>query len=84
MQKVLDCSSIAWRRYRPRYYAGTIHFIRAADNSMFPDNPASIWAHLADKLEVETVPGDHLSLLTKNVGSLGCAVTRLLKGTAQA
>lgn len=66
----------AYRRYRPRFYPGKIRFVRAELNSYFPDNPALVWGNLAKEVEVETVPGDHIDMVTTDFEGLAAALTR--------
>lgn len=65
-------------RYRPRYYPGVIRFVRAEILTDFPDDPRTIWSHLSRKLQVETVPGDHLGILGTHYESLATVVSRFL------
>ena len=61
----------AYGSYRPRFYRGKISFVRASSGSYFPDDPTAIWGKLAEEFEVETVPGDHLDMVTAG-GSNRC------------
>jgi len=65
-------------RYRPRFYRGTIKFVRAEIVSDFPDDPAAVWSSLASKVQVETVPGDHLGILGTHFENLASVVSRYL------
>jgi thioesterase domain-containing protein len=60
----------ALRNYRPRFYDGKVKFLRADLPSRFPADPAPVWSHLVGALEVETVPGEHLDMLTTSVDSV--------------
>ena len=71
----------AYRRYRPQFYRGNVKFVRAGSNSYFPDDPAAVWGKLTDEFEVETVPGNHLDIITDQFESLAAALTRDLRGT---
>jgi hypothetical protein len=65
--------------YRPRFYRGKMNFIRAAKvSSSFPDDPCAIWQKLADRFEIETVPGDHFSMVTTNCHALAAVLSRHL------
>lgn len=68
---------LAWTRYRPGFYNGKVRFVRAAD-SPYPD-PVTTWSHLASKFEVETVPGDHHTIISKHFESAGSVLTLHLK-----
>jgi len=69
---------LAWTRYRPRFYNGKLRFVRAAD-SPYPD-PVATWSHFVSEFEVETVPGDHHTIILKHFESAGAVLTRHLKG----
>ncbi len=65
MKRVRSSANRALRRYRPRFYDGAIKFVKAEISTNFPDNPAAVWGHLAAEFTVETVPGDHVEMLTR-------------------
>jgi len=66
MARVRSSANRALRRYRPRFYNGAIKFVQAEVSTNFPDNPRAVWAHLAADFTVETVPGDHVEMLTRH------------------
>jgi len=76
MQRGRESSYLALTRYKPRFYAGKIRFIRAAIPTDFPADPAAVWAHLANQFEVETVPGDHLGIMSAHYEKLAAAISR--------
>ncbi|MGA8069701.1 MAG: hypothetical protein WCA47_20370, partial [Terriglobales bacterium] len=65
--------------YRPRFYPGRINFVRAAIPTDFPADPAAIWSRLAQEFEVETVPGDHLGIMTTHHEALASVLSRYLQ-----
>ena len=71
-------ADIALTRYRPRFYPGKIKFVRAETSSAFPDDAAAVWAPLAEKIEVETVPGDHLGIIATHYEALAAVLSRYL------
>lgn len=79
MQRVRTADYLALARYRPRFYDGRIRFVRAAISSRFPDDPSAVWANLARKFEVETVPGDHNGIITTHFEILAAVLSRYLK-----
>jgi thioesterase domain-containing protein len=79
MRRVRDSANRALTRYRPRFYSGKIKFVRAETSSDFPDDPRAVWAKLAGGFEVETVPGDHLGMLTTHSESLASVLSRYVK-----
>ncbi len=78
-RRVRAGAQLALSRYIPRSYRGEIKFVRAATGSAFPDNPVAVWGHLASRLQVETVPGDHNGMLGDNFESLAAVLSRYLK-----
>jgi len=80
MQRVRDKAYLALTRYRPRFYPGKISFVRAAVSSDFPEDPAAVWAKLVNEIEVKTVPGDHLGIVTTHFESLASALSHDLNG----
>jgi thioesterase domain-containing protein len=79
MRRVRQSAYLALSRYQPRFYPGRIRFVRAAIPTDFPVDPSAVWAHLAGKFEVETVPGDHLGIMTTHYEELASAISRYLK-----
>ena len=79
MQRARECAYLALTRYKPRFYAGKIKFVRAEIPTDFPADPAAVWAHLADKFEVETVPGDHLGIMSTHYEKLASAISRYVE-----
>jgi acetoacetyl-CoA synthetase len=76
MQRFHARAYLAWTRYRPKFYSGKMRFIKAAIRSDFPDDPAAVWTRLTAEFEVETVPGDHLGMLTTHFKSLASVLSR--------
>lgn len=79
LQRFRDSDRLALRRYRPRFYPGKINFVRAAIPTDFPANPVAIWSSLTRRLEVETVPGDHLGIMTAHYEELASVLSRYLE-----
>jgi acetoacetyl-CoA synthetase len=79
MRRARECAYLALTRYKPRFYAGTIRFVRAEVPTDFPADPAAVWAHLAAKFEVETVPGDHLGIMSTHYEKLAAAISRYVE-----
>ncbi len=79
MLRVRESAYLALSRYRPRYYGGKIKFAKAAISYEFPDDPVAVWSPLAEKFEMETVPGDHLGIITTHYESLAAVLTHFLK-----
>jgi len=79
MRRVRDSAYLALTCYRPRSYAGKIRFVRAETGTEFPDDPVAVWGKLAEEFEVETVPGDHLGIMTTHFDSLASVISRFVK-----
>jgi thioesterase domain-containing protein len=77
-ENVRKRSYVALRNYRPRFYEGTIRFVSVEVSTNFPDNPVPVWAHLAREFEVETIPGDHLEMLTLHFERLASMLSHYL------
>lgn len=74
---------LALASYRPRFYNGKINFVTAATKSFFlPQDPASVWASLAKELKVDTVPGEHLQLVTTQCDGLASLLTQYIQKVA--
>ncbi|HZC22700.1 MAG TPA: hypothetical protein VE866_05120, partial [Candidatus Binatia bacterium] len=82
--RVREAAYGALRRYQPRYYPNTVKFIRAGEVTEFPANPKAVWSQLVGNIDVETVPGDHLGMLTKEYEKLASVLNRYLAATASA
>jgi thioesterase domain-containing protein/aryl carrier-like protein len=79
MQRARECAYLALTRYKPRFYAGKIRFVRAEIPTDFPADPRAVWGHLADEFEAETVPGDHLGIMSKHYEKLASAISRYVE-----
>jgi len=78
MQRFRESDSLALKRYQPRYYPGKINFVRAAIPTDFPADASAVWSRFAHELEIATVTGDHLGLMTVHFEALAWAITRCL------
>ncbi|HWO35912.1 MAG TPA: hypothetical protein VNO32_44550, partial [Candidatus Acidoferrum sp.] len=81
-QRMRKADSLALRGYHPHFHRGTIRFVKAEISSSFPDNPAAVWSHLAEKFEVETVPGDHVGMIATHFEDLAAVLSRYLAEAA--
>ena len=79
MRRARECAYLALTRYKPRFYPGKIRFVRAEIPTDFPADPTAIWARLADQIEVETVPGDHLGIMSTHYEKLAAAISRYVE-----
>jgi|SRR5271166_6140361 len=75
MERLKDAQYRALRNYRPRRYNGRIYLVRAAVPTYFPSDPAPVWRRMAKELEIVTVPGDHVGIITTHIDDLAAVVT---------
>src|SRR5439155_25746022 len=68
-----------FRPYQPTFYPGKISFVRAQVVTDFPYDPAAVWDSLASEIVVETVPGDHLEIMTTHYAQLAAVLSRLVR-----
>jgi len=77
MERSGDSDIRMWKRYRPKYYPGTIHFfVRTEGGAKFPKDPRFVWAPLAQEFVVESIPGDHLGVMSRNFETLADKLSR--------
>jgi thioesterase domain-containing protein len=72
----------SWERYTPSLYDGNVRFVKAAVTTKFSDNPGLIWGKWIKDLTLESVSGDHRTILTKHVRDLGEVLTRHINESA--
>jgi len=77
-ERVRDAAYRSLRSYKPSYYPGPVKFIRAEKITDFPEAPDAVWSPLVKSFELETVPGDHLGMLTKHSDKLAEVLNRHL------
>jgi thioesterase domain-containing protein len=82
IENVRDANIRALTRYRPSFYRGKINFVRAEISTYFPHDAAAVWADSADEFELETVPGDHRSMLHTHAETLASVLSRCLRGVS--
>lgn len=82
LQRSRKSDELALKRYRPRYYPGKINFVRAAIPTDFPADPVAVWSDLASEFQLETVPGDHLGMMTVQYEDLASAITCCLSSAS--
>jgi thioesterase domain-containing protein len=81
-ERVRDSAYGALRTYKPTFYPGAVKFVRAAEVTEFPDDPSAVWSGLVRTIQVETVPGDHLAMLTTHYEKLASVLSRYLEDVA--
>lgn len=77
--RVKHQSYVALARYRPRPYPGAIKFVKNEKDTYFPGDPIPVWAKLASALQVETVAGSHLNMVSTHFENLAVVLTRYLR-----
>jgi acetoacetyl-CoA synthetase len=85
MRRVADSGRAAWASYRPRFYPGTITYLKAeapGGGGIWPTDPAAVWRSLARSLDIYPVPGNHRTMLAVHAKAaatqLSLAVERAL------
>jgi acetoacetyl-CoA synthetase len=84
LERVKAAQYRALRNYRPRFYDGNLKFVRAAVPSRFPADPVPVWSPLVRALEVETVPGEHLDMLTRSLDQTASTVDNYVRASRNA
>lgn len=79
MLKMRDRAYEGLKNYRPRFYQGSIKFVRAGTATEFPEDPVAVWKGLAKEFETVTVPGDHLEIMNTHFEAFGAALSRYLQ-----
>jgi acetoacetyl-CoA synthetase len=79
LRRVKQKAYLAYESYRPSFYRGKIYFITTQTKSFFPENPAAIWGPLTADVQVETIPGDHLNIVTTEFKELAAVLTRYIE-----
>jgi acetoacetyl-CoA synthetase len=77
-ERVRESAYLALRRYAPSSYPEKVKFVRAAEVSDFPADPAVVWSRFIGQIDVQTVPGDHLGMLTTHYEKLASVLDRYL------
>jgi thioesterase domain-containing protein/acyl carrier protein len=77
--RVREAAYKGLRQYKPRFYPGEVKFVRAAEVTQFPADPEAVWSRLVNKIEIDTVPGDHLGMLTTQYETLASVLNRYLE-----
>src|SRR5205823_11035674 len=79
---VYRANVLAARSYRPNPFPGRLALIRAGNPekaALSTEDGLLGWTGLADRVDVEIVPGDHYGILDLHVGELGRAMERFLE-----
>lgn len=77
--KMRDRAYLGLKNYRPRFYPGSIKFVRAETVTEFPGDPTAVWGQLAKEFETVTVPGDHVEIMNLHFDVTGAALSRYLQ-----
>jgi len=81
--RAVEGANLALNRYQPRFYGGGIKFVKAQSVTCFPSDPTVVWGKLATKIEVESVAGDHVGMVTTHVDSLAAVLSRYVNGESK-
>jgi len=77
--RITERAFVALAQYRPRPYHGTVKFVRSAKKTVFPASPHAVWGKLIHNLEIETVNGDHVAMITKYAAPLALLLSGYLR-----
>jgi acetoacetyl-CoA synthetase len=83
IERMRDRAYLGLKNYRPRFYPGSIKFVRAETPTEFPADPVEVWSKLAENFEAVTVPGDHLGIINTHFEAVGSAVSCYLQECSQ-
>ena len=84
LRRVNQKAYLAYTRYRPRFYPGTVKFVTTEIKSFVPVSPATVWGPLTGRIEIEVIPGDHLNVVTTEFKGLASVLTRYIQEAASA
>jgi thioesterase domain-containing protein len=74
-----QCEELALKSYRPGYYEGKIHFVRAEERiASFPSSPRGAWGTFTHEIVTDITPGDHFQILSKHYEGLAAILSRRL------
>jgi thioesterase domain-containing protein len=59
--------------YRPRYYDGRVTLVASSIDRHFGCDTAQLWTGFADRLEIERVAGDHVTIMHEPTGAAAVA-----------
>lgn len=77
-KRVRESAYIALTRYRPPRYAGKVKFVKAEISTDFPEDPAAVWSKFLGTIQIDTVPGDHLEIMTTHFEHLASVLCRYI------
>ncbi|HKZ08709.1 MAG TPA: AMP-binding protein [Methylomirabilota bacterium] len=67
----------SFRRYAPEPYEGRVLLLRAADDAAY--RPDLGWGRLIPHLEVDVIPGEHLTCITRHVAAFAARLEQALR-----
>jgi hypothetical protein len=67
----------SFRRYAPAIYEGRVLLLRAADDPAY--RPDLGWSRLIPHLEVDVIPGEHLTCITRHVAAFAARLEQALR-----
>ncbi|HZW05325.1 MAG TPA: alpha/beta fold hydrolase [Candidatus Nitrosotalea sp.] len=86
VRSVYEKGAAALARYQPTgVYPGAVKFVRSESTSWFPKDPTPVWEKFVQRFECESVPGDHLSMLSDHFEAAAALLSRYIdEASAQA
>jgi acetoacetyl-CoA synthetase len=82
-RRVEKSHAVACAQYRPRYYAGKLTLLKAADEPHFPSDVTRLWGQFVQELEVHDVPGDHRGSISANANDVAAKLSLCLEKSTQ-
>ena len=67
----------AFRRYAPAAYDGRVLLLRAAEDPAY--RPDLGWSRLVPRLEIDVIPGEHLTCITRHVAAFAARLEQALR-----
>ena len=79
LHRLRECAVQAWENYRPRPYPGTITFLKAGIATRFPEDPRKVWNNVALKIDIHTLPCDHVAMITTHAEAVAACIERCIE-----
>jgi thioesterase domain-containing protein/acyl carrier protein len=79
IRAVFDAASVAIDHYQPTAFNHPVTFMRPEIASVFlPTHPRAVWQRLIPRLDVQMVPGDHVTMLDDHAADLAVLLSRTI------
>lgn len=79
IRAVFEAASVAIDQYQPTMFEEPVTFIKPETASVFlPTRPRAVWQKFMPQLDVQTVPGDHITMLDEYAPDLAVLLSRII------